>query len=121
MTEIEIKTEKSYDDRYIEFVRICQENIDRTLKQGTYEDGILKVSESGSFEHDFGEVYLASGCKLDLEVVTPHPEPHISVEVSYDDVGNNSSGYAGWSFKGPGSESAFEQWVDKNGIEVSKK
>jgi hypothetical protein len=118
MTELEVRTEMSYNDEYIEFVRISQNDISRPLSEKTYENEILEVSESGNFEHDFGDVYLQEGCKFDLEVITP--QPCISVEVSTEHISENSSEYAAWLFEGPSATTAFEKWVDKNNLKVTQ-
>lgn len=116
MTELNVQTETSYEDTFIAFVEISQDDTNRMLSERTYEDELLETTESKSMSYESGEVYVPKGCTLDLEVITP--EPHISVEVSRNEYKKGEAEYGYWQF---GDTSMFENWVDANNIKLHKK
>lgn len=103
---------------FIEYVRI--EQGDKAVEFDRMMDSALETTEDrvyqyafGTYKENEGESHISSGCKLDFEIVTP--EPRISVEVSDQEVYDENTEYATWTFTSPRE---FENWAEENDIRL---
>jgi hypothetical protein len=121
--QLEIRTEEGYNgNRWINDVCMEQSGTSVNL-DGVRKKSCLRITESRKYkfgEYKFGEygkcdakAYLASGCLLDIEIVTP--SPYITVEVSNEEVQKDNIEYAHWKFN---SSNEFENWVERHSIEL---